>query len=101
MFGLEMFPASAESAYWGARFFACKTSFHSSVLVLHTRFVLTGELPAKVALLEIDSFLPMVRCDKGREHDDLGSDNFFGDGVVGVNDGETQIPGVSVMWNFG
>ena len=100
VFSLEMFPASTESAYWGTRFFACKTSFHSSVLVLHTRFVLAGELPAKVALLEVDSFLPMVRCNKGREHDDLGPDNFLGDGIVRVHDGEAQVPGVGFVWDF-
>ena len=71
VFGFEVFPASAESAYWRARFLACKASSDSSVLVLHTRLVLTGKLPAKVALLKVDSLLPMVRSNKSCEHDDL------------------------------
>ena len=71
VFGFEVFPTSAKSAYRRTGFLACKTSFCSSVLMLHTRFVLAGELPTEVALLEVDSFLPMVWGDEGREHDDL------------------------------
>ena len=71
VFSFEMFPASAESAYRQARFLARETSFHSTIFVLHARFVLAGKLPAEVALLEIDSLFPMVWGDEGSEHDDL------------------------------
>ena len=33
--------------------------------------MLAGELPTEVALLEIDSLLPMIWGYKGRKHDDL------------------------------
>ena len=66
-----MFPTSAKSAYRRAGFLARKTSFYSSVLVLHAGFVLSSELPAEVALLKVDSFLPMVWGNKRCEHDDL------------------------------
>ena len=69
--------------------------------MLHARFVLAGELPAKVALLEVNSLLPVVWCNKGREHDDLGPDDFLGNGVIRIHDSEAQVPSVGVMWNFG
>ena len=71
VFGFEMFPASAQSAYWRAGLLACKTAFDSAIFVLHTRLVLASKLPAEVALLEVDSFFPMVWGNQGREHDDL------------------------------
>ena len=46
VFRFEMFPTSAKSAYRRARLLTRKTSFCSSILVLHARFVLAGELPA-------------------------------------------------------
>ena len=49
---------------------------------------MASKLPAKIALLEVDSFLPMVWGNQGREHDDLRFNDFLGDGVVWVYDGE-------------
>ena len=71
VFGFEMFPASTQSAYWRTGFSASDTSFGFSVFVLHARFVLAGELPTEVALLEVDSFFPVIWSDKCGEHDDL------------------------------
>ena len=65
--------------------------------MLHTRFVLSSELPTEITLLEVDSLLPVIRGNESGKHDDLRSDDFLGDGIVRVHDSEAQVPGVGVM----
>ena len=92
--------ASAQSAYRDTRFFARQTSLDFAILVLHARFVRTSELPANVALNEIDSLFPVVCLDYGGKHDEGGFNDLVCDGVIWVNDGEADVPMVSFIWNF-
>ena len=92
--------ASTESANRDTRFLARQTSLDFAILVLHACFMGASELPADVALNEVDSLLPVVRLDYGGKHDERRFDDLVCDGIVWVNDGEADVPMVSFVWNF-
>ena len=58
------------------------------------------ELPANVALNEVDSLFPVVCFDYGGKHDEVGFNDLVCDRVVWVDNGETDVPVVSFIWNF-
>ena len=68
--------------------------------MLHTSFVRARELPADVALNEVDSLFPVICFDYGGKHDEGGFNDLVCNGVVGVNDSETNVPVVSFVRNF-
>ena len=92
--------ASTQSAHRDARFFARQTSLNFAILVLHARFVRASELPANVALNEVDSLFPVICFDYGGKHDEGRFNDLICDGIVWVNDGEADVPVVRFIWNF-
>ena len=68
--------------------------------MLHASFVRAHELPADVTLYEVDSLFPVI-CDYyGGKHDEVGFDNLVCNGIIGVNNGETDVPVICVVWYF-
>ena len=67
--------------------------------MLEADLVWGHELPASGTLLEVDFFLPVVRGDTSRKHDDGGVDNLVRNGVVGIDDGEGEIVSEGLVWD--
>ena len=49
---------------------------------------------------EVDFLLPALGVNEGGEHDGISSRECFGDGAVGVFDGEADIEGVGDVWDL-
>ena len=68
--------------------------------MLHARFVRASELPADVALNEIDSLFPVICLDYGGKHDEGGFHDLVCNGIVWVDNGEAYVPVVCFIWDF-
>ena len=58
------------------------------------------ELPADITLNEVDSLFPVVCFDYGGKHDEGGFNDLIRDGVIWVDNGETDVPVISFVWDF-
>ena len=68
--------------------------------MLHASLVGACELPANIALYEVDSLLPVICFNHSGKHDKGRFDDQVCDGIVWVDDGEADVPVVSFIWDF-
>ena len=92
--------ATTQSAHRDTGLFARQTSLDFAILVLHACFVRASELPADVALNEIDSLFPVICLDYGCKHNEGGFHDLICDGIVWVDNGEADVPVVCFVWDF-